>query len=161
MTKSIARHRRASLRTLGRNTKGAAIIEFALLAPMFFAMLFGVLQVGIYLQNYNAVQSLASDGARYVMVEYQKDNALTDEQIRTVLLGEAVNAPYLLDSDRLVVTVDRSGASRVDGASEIDIAFSYQLRNYIPGLELPGSTITYSRPVWVVNPVGAGSLTGT
>jgi len=56
-------------RRLIRSQSGAAIIEFALLGPLFLMMLIGVLQVGIYLQNYNAVQSLASDSARHVMVE--------------------------------------------------------------------------------------------
>lgn len=148
---ALARHfRRVSVRTLARDIRASAVIEFALLAPLFFAMMFGVLQVGVYLQNYNAVQSLASDGARYVMVEYQKNNQLTDEQIRRVLLGEAVNTPYMLDSDRLSIVVDRSGTSRVAGAVEIDITFQYTLDNFIPSVELPGRTITYSRPVWVV-----------
>jgi Flp pilus assembly protein TadG len=150
MTAFLAPLRRRPFRLLARNKTGSAVIEFALLAPLFFAMIFGVLQVGVYLQNYNAVQSLASDGARYVMVEYQKDNKLTDEQIRRVLLGEAVNSPYMLDSARLNIVVDRTGTSRVTGATEISLSFRYTLDNFIPSVELPGSTITYSRPVWVV-----------
>lgn len=133
-----------------RNSSGAAVIEFALIAPAFLAMLFGMLQVGIYLQNYNAVQSVASDGARYVMIEYQKDNTLTDEQIRSVMLGVATNSPYILDTDRLNVSVDRSGTSRVDGAIEIDINIDYTLSEFIPGIELPLTVVRYSRSVWVV-----------
>nr|WP_298927958.1 TadE/TadG family type IV pilus assembly protein [uncultured Erythrobacter sp.] len=149
MMKFIRMMERRSLRALAKDRKGSAVIEFALLAPMFFLLLIGVLQVGVYLQNYNAVQSLASDGARYVMIEYQKDNTLSDEQIRTVLLGEAVNAPYMLDTDRLRISVDRSGASRVGGAIEIDITLSYAMSDFVP-IDLPGGTITYTRPVWVV-----------
>lgn len=151
MINAIRLMKRASLRTLGRDRKGSAVVEFALLAPMFLTLLFGVMQVGVYLQNYNAVQSLASDGARYVMVEYQKDNALSDEQIRTVMLGEAVNTPYMLDTDRLTITVDRSGTSRVNGATEIDLTLAYAMSDFMP-IDLPGGTITYSRPVWVVPP---------
>lgn len=150
MIKKLRQHRRAHIRDIASDSKGAAVIEFALLAPMFFLLLLGVLQVGVYLQNYNAVQSLASDGARYVMVEYQKENSLSDEQIRTVLLGEAVNAPYMLDSDRLQITVDRTGASRVGGAVEIDLTLTYATSDFLP-IDMPGSTITYSRPVWVVS----------
>lgn len=140
---------RLCVRQLQQDSRGAAVIEFALLAPVFFTMLLGVFQVGVYLQNYNAVQSLASDSARFVMVEYQKNNTLTDEQIRSVLLGEAVNAPYLLDTNRLVITVDRTGTSRVNGAVEIDIKLEYTLNDFMP-IKLPGSTIEYERPVWVV-----------
>jgi Flp pilus assembly protein TadG len=147
---SLIPARGKSLLALLRNNSGAAIVEFGLLAPVFLAMMFGMLQVGVYLQNYNAVQSVASDGARYVMVEYQKDNTLTDEQIRSVMLGVATNTPYILDTDRIVVNVDRSGASRVDGATEIDISIQYTLTDFIPGVELPLTVVRYSRSVWVV-----------
>lgn len=141
---------RSRIATLRDNNSGSALIEFALLAPVFLILFFGVFQVAVYLQNYNAVKSLASDGSRYVMVEYQKNNTLADEQIESVLLGEAVNAPYLLDTDRLIVEVDRSGVSRIAGATEIEIGLTYQLPDIIPGLTLPLSTITYDRPVFVV-----------
>lgn len=155
---TIRKLERARLRAIAKDTKGGAVVEFALLAPIFFTMMLGILQVGIYLQNLNAVQSLASDGARFVMVEYQKDNALSDEQIRSVILGEAVNAPYMLDTDRLDITVDRSGTSRVSGATEIDIALTYTLSDFLP-IELPLTEINYTRPVWVIPP--GGGTTGT
>lgn len=144
--------RRARLCSLRKAEKGGVAIEFALLAPAFFMMFIGVLQVAVYLQNYNAVQSFASDGARYVMVEYQKNNTLTDTQISQVMRGEATNPPYQLDTDRLTVTIDRSGASRIVGATEIDIELEYQLSDFLPGIELPLSKIKYSRPVFVVPP---------
>lgn len=140
----------ARLRALRKEQGGAAAIEFALLAPVFFLLFLGVLQVAVYLQNYNAVQSLASDGARYVLVEYQKNNKLTDTQIQQVVRGEAVNAPYMLDTDRLTVTIDRSGTSRITGATEIDIELEYQLSDWLPGVDLPLTKVKYSRPVFVV-----------
>lgn len=142
---------RACASALQRSQSGAAVIEFALLGPLFFMMLFGVLQTGIYLQNYNAVQSVTSDGARYVMIEYQKDNPLDDEQIRTVILGLATNAPYLLNTNRIEIDVDRSGTSRVTGAIEIDVRVRYTLSEFIPGVDLPLSVIDYRRSVWVVD----------
>lgn len=141
---------KSNARELLSSQSGAVIVEFAILGPLFLMMLLGVLQVGIYLQNFNAVQSLASDSARFVMVEHQKDNALTDEQIRSVLLGMSTNSPYLLDTDRLEIAIDRDGASRVDGAIEIDMELRYTLSDFIPGVELPLSVISYTRSVWVV-----------
>lgn len=146
----IVRQKIARLRGLWSDAGGSVVVEFAILAPIFLMMIFGMFQTGIYLQNYNAVQSIASDGARYVMIEYQKDNRLSDEQVQSVLLGRATNVPYLLDTDRLNVVVDRSGSSRVNGAVEIDISINYTLNNFIPGVELPLSVIRYSRSVWVV-----------
>lgn len=142
---------RAAAITLLRDERGSMVVEFGLLAPVFLMMVFGMLQVAFYMQNYNAVQSLASDGARFVMIEYQKNNPLTNDQIREVLLARATGAQYLLDTDRVQISVDRSGASRVTGATEIDLTVSYTLGNFIPGVQLPLSVISYSRSVWVVN----------
>lgn len=150
MRKAGSRARSGTWLNAVRDTKAASAVEFGLLAPILLIMLFGVLQVGVYLQNYNAVQSLASDGARYAMVEYQKDNQLTDAQLRSVLLGMATNSPYLLDTNRVEIDVDRTGTSRVDGAVEIDLNISYTLWDFIPGLELPLTVVRYSRSVWVV-----------
>lgn len=150
MITQIAVFAKGQLLAIKRSSLGAAAVEFALVGPLFIALFIGVLQVGIYLQNYNAVQSIASDGARHVMIEYQKDNSLSDEQIRSVILAQAINAPYLLDSDRLEIFVDRTGASRVTGATEIRIEIRYMLFNFIPGIEIPGSLIVYQRPAFVV-----------
>lgn len=151
MTRARIVNRMARLRWLSGDRTGAAAIEFALLAPLFFLIFFGVFQVAVYLQNYNAVQSLASDGARYVMVEYQKNNTLSDEQIRSVVLGEAVNSPYMLNTDQLTVNVQRPDDSRIDGTTEIEIALEYQLSDFLPGVELPLSKVKYDRPVFVTS----------
>jgi Flp pilus assembly protein TadG len=143
-------------RRLRRSQSGAAIIEFALLGPLFLMLLFGVLQVGIYLQNYNAVQSVASDAARDIMITYQQmdeDNSVTaptDDTLHSTILGVATNPPYFLDTDRLNITVNRAGTSRVTGATEIDLQLVYTLNNFIPGVTLPLSQVTYNRSVWVV-----------
>ena len=96
-----------------RDERGSMVVEFGLLAPVFLMLVFGMLQVAFYMQHLNAVQSLASDGARFVMIEYQKNNPLSNDQIREVLLSRATSQQYLLDTDRVQITVDRSGASRV------------------------------------------------
>lgn len=150
MIHNLKRRSAALTRKLVGSQSGAAVIEFALLGPLFLMLLFGMFQVGIYMQNLNAVQSIASDSARHVMIEYQKANALSDEQIRSVILAQATNAPYMLDTDRLEITVDSTQASRITGAIEIDVQLRYQLSDFIPGVELPLSVIEYSRSVWVV-----------
>ena len=42
--------------SLAADSRGSVAVEFAMLAPAFFLMLFGVLQVGLGLQNYNDVK---------------------------------------------------------------------------------------------------------
>jgi len=113
-------------------------------------MMIGIVHAGVYLQNFNAIRSLASDAGRYVMIEYQKGNNVSDVDIRSVILGQAVNTPYLLDTDRIQITATTLGTSRIAGAKEIDVDIAYTLEDWLPFVTLPGSTMSYSRPIFVV-----------
>ncbi|WP_324260224.1 TadE/TadG family type IV pilus assembly protein [Altererythrobacter sp. H2] len=141
-----------SLRQLLRARGGSVIIEFALLAPVMFMLMFGVFQVAIYVQNYNAVRSVVSDTARFVAVEYQKGNDLAPLEIHAVMVSIATAAPYMLDSDRLEIDIQPVVTSRVAGANEFSIDVDYTLESFLPFADLGAATLTYERPVFVVAP---------
>lgn len=138
---------------LREDSSGSIVVEFALLAPLFLTLLIGVFHAGTYLQNHNAVRSVVSDAARFVTVEYQRGEGPTTPEIRAVILGRAVSVPYNLDTDRLNVEVTKLGTSRVAGATEFDINVEYVLSDWLPFVDLPGTTLRYSRPVFVVEPL--------
>lgn len=138
-------------RRLSRDRTASMAIEFALLAPAFLIMFIGLFQVSVYLQNYNAVRALASDAVRLVTVEYQKDNTLSTTQIESIMLGMAVHAPYMLDSDRITIAVEQEATSRVNGATEFDIDITYAEEDWLPFVDLPDLSLTYSRPIFVVS----------
>lgn len=50
--------------TLGREERGAAIVEMALVLPLLLALLMGVLVYGHYFMLAHSVQQAANDGAR-------------------------------------------------------------------------------------------------
>ncbi len=52
------------LRTLGRAQGGATAVEFALVAPMFLALLFGTFEFGRALWAQQALQEIATSGVR-------------------------------------------------------------------------------------------------
>ncbi|MAY19877.1 MAG: hypothetical protein CL955_04605 [Erythrobacteraceae bacterium] len=141
---------REHFRRLREDKRGSMVIETALLAPVFMLLLFGVLQAGVWLQNYNAVRSATLDASRQILIEYQKDNSLSDEQIRRVVLARATTAPYFLKSDNLTVTIDRKLTTRVTGTTEMDVELRYTIDSFLPISDLPGGTVTYERPVFVV-----------
>lgn len=145
----IGRH---LLRRLAGSQRGSTIVEFALLAPVMFAMMIGVFQVALYMQNYNAVRSVVSDTVRFVTVEYQKENDLNADEIHAILLSQAVGDTYMLDTDRIEIDIDPVGTSRVAGATEFSIQVSYTLEDWLPFVDLEETTLTYARPLFVVNP---------
>ncbi len=58
----------SALARLFRQRKGSATIEFGLVAPAIIVMIMGVLQVGIAVQNYNALRGVSSEVSRYAMI---------------------------------------------------------------------------------------------
>ena len=135
-----------------KDRQGSAIVEFALLAPVMLTMMLGVFYVAISMQNYNALRSVVSDGVREVMVQYQRGSRLNTDTIESVILSKATGRAYLLDSDRIDVDVSSVDDSRVDGALEFDITVTYTLEDWLPFVDLEETTLTYSRPVFVVAP---------
>src|SRR5690349_8040961 len=59
------------MRKVWSDQRGGAMVEFALLAPLFLVMFIGVLQAGMALQAYNSVRRVSSETVRDVSVQYQ------------------------------------------------------------------------------------------
>lgn len=134
---------------LRHDSGGSAVIELALLAPIFLCLLLAVLVMAMYLQNINAMQSAANDTARNIAVAYQRKNQVLAPEIEDIARGVAVQAPYLLDTDKLTVEVEQASASRVTGATEFNLSFSYQLVG-LPFVPVDWMTVSYERPIFVI-----------
>jgi hypothetical protein len=51
-----------------RATAGQAMVEFALVAPIFFLILFGIVEAGRFMLYYQALNNATREGARYAIV---------------------------------------------------------------------------------------------
>ena len=138
------------LKLVSRNERGSSAVEFALLAPVFFALMFGVVEVGIYMQNYNAVRSLAADAARFAAVEYQKNNKVSEATLEANIQSMGLGAPYSLSSSRLTVVVDEITPSPVNGARQFDLTVTYDLPDIIGGTSIDDITLNHSRQIFVL-----------
>ena len=56
------------------NNRGSAIIEFVIIMPLFFLMLFGMLYGGIMLHDYNGLNELTRAAARAGAIEQTDDS---------------------------------------------------------------------------------------
>lgn len=135
---------------LRHNSRGAVLVEFAFLAPVIIMAMIGVFHVAIYMQNYNSLRSVASDTARRIMIEYQKENEVSATEIRAIARSIAVSAPYLLETDQLSINVSEEGTSRVEGATEFTIDLSYRGETFMPGTDFDALQMNYERPIFVV-----------
>jgi Flp pilus assembly protein TadG len=135
---------------LRRDERGASVIEFALLAPVFIGLMMGVVQVGLYMQNLNAVRSLGTDAARFAAVEYQKNNKISEATLEANIRALATATPYNLTSSRLVVEVDEVTPSPVTGARQFDLTLTYNLPDIVGGISIDNVSLSYERQIFVL-----------
>lgn len=142
-------------RALRRDQAGSVAMEFALIGPAMLTMLLGVLQIGIGMQNYNALRSVSAEVARYAVVNAQDAAAQsnmtlrdTNDELEAYAQEIATDSPYGLQANKLTVTVT-SVPTRVDGASERSIQLQYNIPSVLGIIGIDSIPITYTRPFFI------------
>lgn len=139
------------LSRLMRDCEGAAAVEFSLLGPMMITMMLAVLQIGMAMMSYNTLRSVASDAARYTVINYQTNNKVTESQIGSVTRAIATTGAYNLDGSRLNITVVKDMTNqRVVGAAEFSLTIAYRVPTLLSIVGLSDIPMTYSRPIFVL-----------
>jgi len=131
---------------------GAAVIEFAILAPLLFILLIMVLQVGFYMQAQNALRGISGDMSRQMMIEFQKDKQPTNDQIRTIALAMADNTPYMLKTDRLDITVADAATQPIGRVRQIELTVSYDVPNFLGFADVGILSLDLTRSLFVPAP---------
>ncbi|WP_435417545.1 TadE/TadG family type IV pilus assembly protein [Parerythrobacter aurantius] len=141
---------RAFLARLRRDSRGAAIIEFAVLAPLVIGLMLGVLQVGIAMQAQNSLRSIAAETARYAVVQYQKDLTPNNAAIETQARSIATSSPFNL-KNTVTVRVTDAATQRVTGALEKTMVITYTVPSVLPLFNWASPTISHTRPIFVLD----------
>ena len=130
----------------------SAAVEFALIGPIFLGMFLGVMQVGIGMQNYNALRRISADTARWAVTNYQAGDQKTAIQIQQQATDLAAAAPYGLEAGRFVSFVADSSVitQRVAGATEFRITLTYRVRTLLSVIGVGEIPLSYSRPIFVI-----------
>lgn len=128
-----------------RHQGGTAVIEFAILTPVYLLMLAGMLAYGIYFGAAHALQQLAADAARTAIagLDEAERNALVESY-----LAHNAGDYMLIDPARLVHDI---GDSPLD-PNQYVVRLTYDaallpIWNLYPPLPLPGSTIVYGATI--------------
>ena len=123
---------------LFRDQRGAGAVEFAIIAPVLFAMLIGMAQLGILYFANAGLKNAVGEGARYATLFPRP----TDAQIIA-----RINAKkYGLTASRITGPTIVSGTS--NGATYADITMSYSAPIDFIFYEIGPITITQTRRVW-------------
>ena len=71
-----------ALRRFRRNRRGSAAVEFALIAPMFIALLFAILETAFMFFASQVLETVTQDSARMIMTGQAQNTALTQAQFK-------------------------------------------------------------------------------
>lgn len=123
---------------------GAAAVEFALVVPIFFILLFGIIVFGSYLAVIHSVQQLAAEAARASVA------GMSDTERNSLALAyinNNVGSYPLLVPSKLTLVNSATNASDVFQITlnyNLSSSFIYQLPSFVPG---PPSTIVRSAAI--------------
>ena len=159
---------RGRLGALRRSERGTALVEFALIAPLLFLLLFGIVDFGRALDYYNQVTQLAGQGARAAAVNRLPDGSQIppspagDTAIQSQLATQYTAQPELKSG--IVVCITQVPAQVGD---PVTIKVKYHFK-FLPLVGLAASalgggldlTSTQTERAEVVPPGGVGYAQG-
>ena len=108
-------------RRLRRSQHGAAVLEFALVAPFFLTAIFGLIEFGRVLWSYSTLDHAVQEAARFAMVR----GAESGVPATTGEIAQAVrNSALGLVGNSIAVTVNFSPDNQPGSMVDIDASYT-------------------------------------
>ena len=124
---------RSVLRRFGRNSRASAAVEFALVAPVFFALLFAIIEVALMFFASQVLETITQNSARMIVTGQAQTGGFTQTQFKTYVCGQI---PALFNCGSLFVDVESYPSfSNITMSSQIDANGNFVNNNmqYSPG----------------------------
>jgi Flp pilus assembly protein TadG len=129
------------VRAIRRDQRGTAVVEFALIAPLLFMILFGIIDFGRALNYYNQLTQLAGQGARAAAVSNNPNGtAASSTSIQTAIKNSATGG---LGNGISVCITNTPSAPKVGQAVTFRTQYSFTFLPFIGAL-VSSPTITLS-----------------
>ena len=123
---------RGTWRRFRRNRRGSAAVEFALVAPAFFALLFAIIETGIMFFAGQVLESINQNSARMILTGQAQTQSYTQTQFANYVCSQV---PALFTCGNIYVDVQSYPAfSNITISSQIDAAGNFiNNMHYSPG----------------------------
>jgi Flp pilus assembly protein TadG len=121
------------LRRFRRNRRGSAVVEFALVAPLFFAMLFAIMETALMFFAAQVLESGTQYSARLMLTNQAQNAKMSQSDFETNLC------------DRIKLMFNCGPSSGADGVTVM-------VKAYPAGTDIP--------PADLVDPIASGAFTG-
>ncbi len=137
------------LRRLCEDCSGTSAMEFALVAPAFIVMMLGVMQVGLWMHGYNGLRAVASETSRYITVEYQKGNRVSNYDAAVWARNTALDSSYILDGGTVSTVVVDDANQNIAGITRKTLTVNYQMSSFLGMIGIDALDLSFSRPMFV------------
>jgi Flp pilus assembly protein TadG len=125
-------------RRRNKTERGASMVEFALLVPLFVMLCFGIMQFGMLFSGYISLRNAAAVGARYAALT-NTTPAITPANVKTEVRA-AISAPLqstlaALPDANIDVNLQYDPGDGNNNAKRVFITYDFPLTiaNLIPG----------------------------
>jgi Flp pilus assembly protein TadG len=140
---------RGLLRRFRRNRRASAAVEFALVAPLFFALLFAIIETALVFFANQVLETATQDSARMIFTGQAQKASTTQAQFTTYVCSQI---PALFDCNSIWIDVESSSsASGVNFNNCTDNGGNFVTPQYSPGG--PGDIVVvqlcYKWPIFV------------
>jgi len=121
------------LRRFRRNKKGSAAVEFALVAPMFIAVLFAIIEMALVFFASQILETVTQDTSRLIMTGQAQNAAFTQAQFKNAVCAKLVTMFDCVNGVSIDVQ-SYTQFSTVDISDPIDAGKNFvPPNNYLPG----------------------------
>jgi Flp pilus assembly protein TadG len=139
------------LRRFRRNRGGSAVVEFALVAPMFFGLLFAIIELAMVFYASQVLETVTQDSARQIMTGQAQLASFTQAQFKNLVCSKVVVMFDCVNGISIDVKSYSAFAS-INIADPIDAGKNFvPPNNYLPGG--PGDVVVvrlfYQWPLFV------------
>jgi len=118
------------LRRFRRSERGSAAVEFALVAPAFFALLFAILETSIVFLAGQVLETINQEAARMILTGQAQNASYTQSQFATYVCNQVPAALFACSS----ISIDvESATSFSTGALDCNTAYANGNFQYNPG----------------------------
>ena len=106
------------LRQFRRNSRGSAAVQFAIVAPLFFGLLFAIIEVALMFFAGQVLETITQNSARMILTGQAQTGSYTQAQFANYVCSQV---PALFDCSSIYIDVESwTSASSVTIGSQID-----------------------------------------
>jgi len=143
---------RTLVRRFRRNRRASAALEFALVAPIFFALLFAIIETALMFFASQVLETVTQDSARMILTGQAQTAAYTQQQFASYVCNQP-EVSVLFNCNQIYIDVKSySSFSNVSISSQIDNSGNFiNNMTYSPGAagDIVVVRLFYQWPIFV------------